>query len=146
MRKLILASFVVLAGCGILDPDDRRDDLADARRRWDSLNIVSYEYVLQRSCFCPIETVRPYRVRVLNGAVVDARDVETGAAPPAGLPILTIPELFAVIEDALDQSAYSLEVDYDAQRGYPVRIAIDYDRQTADEELGFRASEFLSLE
>jgi hypothetical protein len=53
---------------------------------------------------------------------------------------LTVDELFEVVQDAIDQEAYSLTVGYHAQLGYPTSIDIDYLLNAVDEEVSFRAS------
>jgi hypothetical protein len=45
--------------------------------------------------------------------------------------------LFAIIEDALDEDAHSVEVIYDQSTGVPLEIRIDYIELAIDEELGF---------
>ena len=48
----------------------------------------------------------------------------------------TVPELFDVIQDAIDRDAAEIRVTY-AASGYPDEVWLDYDEQIADEELGF---------
>jgi hypothetical protein len=138
---------MVMASCNILDPfNDDRDELNDARRRWARQGIASYQYRLTQLCFCPSEIVRPFAIRVSNGIIAEVRDAETGEAPPSYYDPRTIPELFEVIDQALDRHADSIDVEYDPQLGYPTRIMIDYERNTADEELGFRVEALLRLD
>lgn len=150
-RSLIASAAVAFVACfsgtacGVLEPEGERGNLDEARRRWTAQGFTSYEYRLTQLCFCPVEVVRPYIVRVHDGTVVDVRDAETGAAAPSFYRARTVPELFEVIDDALDRNADSLVVEYHAQFGYPTRITIDYDRQTADEELGLRAEALAPL-
>jgi hypothetical protein len=46
----------------------------------------------------------------------------------------TIDDLFSRIQDAIDLSAFSVQVSYDKTTGYPVDIYIDYDDRIADHE------------
>jgi hypothetical protein len=144
---IVIVAGAVLASCGVLDPDDgARNDLVEARQRWDGQGIAAYEFVVMRSCYCIPEAIRPYRIRVMDGVIVDVRDAETGAAPLSSLTFRTIHGLFDLVEDAIEQEAYVLEVEYHQQLGYPTHISIDYDRQTADEEQGFTVSAFVAME
>ncbi len=47
-----------------------------------------------------------------------------------------------VIDTAIARDADKVSADFDADRGFPVRIAIDYSFSTADEELGFVIRDF----
>lgn len=49
-------------------------------------------------------------------------------------------ELFEVVQDAIDQEAHTLTVEYHAQLGYPTSIDNDYWLNAVDEEVSFRAS------
>ena len=62
------------------------------------------------------------------------------AAPP-----ITIEGLFDEIQGAVDGSAASLDVVYDALTGLPVSISIDWDLQIADEEVSYLASGFVPV-
>jgi hypothetical protein len=74
---------------------------------------------------------------VTNGAVSDAIYVETELPVPANLRshLTTIDGLFDKIQDAIDDNAFMIHVEYDTELGYPRSIAIDYDEHVADEEL-----------
>ena len=53
---------------------------------------------------------------------------------------VTVEALFDLLEDAESEEAYSVDVEYDPLLGYPTDLFIDYSENTADEELGYRAS------
>ena len=46
-------------------------------------------------------------------------------------------DLFDVLMDAFDRDAHEVRVTYDEATGIPADIWIDYEENTADEELGF---------
>jgi hypothetical protein len=103
-------------------------DLAVARATWKERGFDAYRFRLRRSCFCP-----PAHGRVL---VRDGRPVRA----PKGLKrYATASRLFKLIADAIDRKASGLDVTY-GPRGFPRKIAIDYDDLAADEELGFTTS------
>ena len=58
----------------------------------------------------------------------------------------TVAGLFDLIQEAIDQGAYSISVVYHPDLGYPASLGIDYDRRIADEEVGFRVSGVSELE
>lgn len=136
-----------ILACGVLDPDsDRRDDFQEAFRRWSARGADRYEYRFQRTgCECLPEWTRPYLIQVSDGAVIESRDAETGAPAPPSFHPLTVEDLFVLIDDAIDQNAFVLNVRYDRSTGYPTRIVVDYDRQIADDEFTIHASNLLPL-
>ena len=98
---------------------------------------------LRRLCFCPSpDYTGPFEVTVrggdvsavrLNGSAVDA---ERGVSVEA---------LFALIDDAYARGAAEVELAFHPELGYPTSIGIDYDRQMADEEIGYRVSDLARL-
>jgi hypothetical protein len=137
---------VLGASCSVLGVDgydDERERLEAARAAWQAQGIDSYSYVLQRSCFCGGGTT-PAVVVVEAGERVSVTAVASGEpidAPFAEL-YLTIDELFDFVEDAIDRKAHEITVSYDAERGIPLSVSIDYDENTIDEEMAFMASQF----
>ena len=66
--------------------------------------------------------------------------------PRESLPVYnTIDGLFTVLQDAIARKADHLEVTYDATLGYPKKAWIDYQENTADEELGFTVDSVQAL-
>jgi hypothetical protein len=55
--------------------------------------------------------------------------------------VLTVPDLFDLIQDALDRKAVLLAVRYDPIYGYPTRIDIDYSADAVDDEVSMSARE-----
>ncbi len=118
-----------------------RIELTRNAQRWRAQGLAAYSLVERRVCFC-IER-GPVRV-VVRGGVVDSVVVIAGGA------VLTSAEaaqyrsvggLFAVIADALDRDAASLQVTYHPTLGYPTSISIDYSAQVADEEVQYLVSD-----
>ena len=114
--------------------DSRR--LQFNRRLWNNQNISNYRYTFSNSCFCIPDARGPVIIEVRNGET-SITSVETGEAvdPQYFQQYNTIPKLFNVIQDAIKDDAFSLNVRYDPRLGYPTQINIDYDSQIADEEI-----------
>lgn len=140
---LSLAAALALAACGIFGPGEGTAEfLADARARWADRDISDYEYRFTFQCGeCLTSFTRTYSIRVVDDAVADVRDEETGDPPPDGYTPRTVEDLFEVVADAIDRQAFSLSVQYHPVLGYPTRIAVDYDRQVADDEFVMNASD-----
>jgi hypothetical protein len=97
--------------------------------------------VVQRSCFCGQPFVGPARVVVQNGTVVSVTFLPdpTQSVGVSGYP--TVEGLFDTIRDGLDRAG-SIDVTYDAARGFPTRMAIDWVKNAVDDEITYTVSEF----
>ena len=76
------------------------------------------------------------RVTVQDGVITGVTELASEVAHDPEL-FRTIDGLFDLVQDAYDQSAHEVQVDFDPGRGYPTRIWIDYVEMMADEEMGF---------
>jgi hypothetical protein len=138
---LILTAALVAAGCdsspsgigGCLS-DYRAVDqaLRQNRARWGGQSARSYEYVFERVCFCAPDARGPFRVRVENDRIVRSVPADAFSA------VLTVPQVFDVIQEAIGRRACTIDVRYDASAGFPAEVFIDYVALAADEEMGFR--------
>ncbi len=106
------------------------------RDLWYTQNISNYRYQLGNSCFCIPDARGPVVIEVRNGQTTSITSVATGKPvnPEFFQKYKTIPQLFDVIQDAINRKAFSLNVRYSPRFGYPTQIDIDYDSQIADEE------------
>lgn len=139
MSKLSVVSLtLLLAGgaCGAPTAPSDADSLAAARARWNAQSGPSYSYQVDRSCECVLGG-RRMTVTVSRGAVISAEYVDSGSPVDAALLgyVLTVPDLFDMIQDALDRKAAYLAVTYDPIYGYPTRIQVDYSANAVDDEM-----------
>ena len=97
------------------------------KRLWEQANIYN-------SCFCIPDARGPVVIQVRNGQTTSITSVATGKPvnPQFFQKYDTIPELFNVIQDAINRKASNLDVEYNAKLGYPTKINIDYSSQIAD--------------
>ena len=83
---------------------------------------------------------------VRNGVVESLKYTQTGADVPqqyrSSFP--TVEGLFAQIDSARAKRVARLDVTYDATLGYPTRIDVDVNRNVADEEYTYVASNLLA--
>jgi hypothetical protein len=136
---------LLLPACGPLSPSDiQREALEEAEQAWRRQGFTSYEFRVQRICFC-IPT-GALIVRVQEGRPVSVTNAETGEIvnPDPFVPV-TVEGLFAVVEDAIDRDARRLDVDYDDAFGYPRTIDIDFRTEVADDEIFYQASDLRQL-
>ena len=84
------------------------------------------------------------RVRVRAGAVV-ARTYEEDGTPvpdPFAVWFPAVEGLFDFVEDAIERDADFLDVEYDADQGFPAHVFADYTERVADEERGYDVLSF----
>ena len=145
-RNLFLTLFVstlLLSGC--VDyfnyDDDRMSDFRRAERLWRNANIVDYDYKAQHSD--PWGLSGRYMVKVRNGVIVDAYNVNTGADLPrsAYSTIPTIDDLFDYVYTAIDEKYDELEVLYDPDLGFPGYIYMDRRYRARDDEYSIDISD-----
>ena len=86
-------------------------ELYAKKQRWEESRPVSFRYVVERKCACPIEHTKPFPV------------VEDLAAK--NLRVSWIDDFFIAIEDAILDSAH-VAITYDALYSFPVAIVISY--------------------
>lgn len=120
---------------------DTLRDIDRNRLRWQMLNIDTYRYGVERICFCGL--AGPVRVTVVDGEVESRVFVESGDTVPPGAAesYPSVDGLFDVLLDAVQRDAFRIEVTYDPDTGVPLDVFIDYEENTADEELGFQVTE-----
>lgn len=107
-----------------------REQVADARSRWETAGIRSYDLVYREMCFCPEIVVS---VSVRDGEIVDSSVTSDfgGDVEPR-----TVEDLFDEIGAALELPPASITLDFDADLGYPASYFIDEETFIADEEHG----------
>ena len=118
------------------------------KRLWEQANIYNYHITVSNSCFCIPDARGPVVIRVRNGQTTSITSVATGKPvnPQFFQKYDTIPELFNIIQDAINRKASNLDVEYNAKLGYPTKINIDYNSQIADEEIFVTIENFQELQ
>lgn len=121
---LIVATVIFASACGgastvgTTNPPDEAEGelgrLAAARQLWNQAAPV--DYTVTRIDRTGADSTEPHIVAVRDGEVVSL-DGESA----------TVDEAFGAIEESIRQGA-AVDIDYDAEYGYPARMDIDYDR------------------
>lgn len=126
-----------------------KQTLDEQRDRWAAQAPASYAYTMQFGCFCPDTYTTPVRITVADGAVTDAVYAEAGGDFVAGSPTapgypakMTIDGLFDEAERAM-READDTHVEFDPDWGYPSVLQIDWQRNAADEEDSYAASDLV---
>ena len=114
--------------------------LAAAKRSWQSAGLASYEYGYRKYCACHPDTPPETVVTVRDGTVVGVRhrpvgyDREVPAEARNFQYYWTVDGLFDLLDSAFERGA-KVRVQYDASRGFPTEIHIDYDANSIGDEL-----------
>ncbi len=125
------------------EPASVSPELEQARQRWQAADLGEYQMTLQRMCFCPSpDYTGPFEVTVRDG---DVSSVRLGGARVDAERGVSVEALFALIDEAYERGAVEVALSFHPELGYPTSIGIDYDRQMADEEIGYRVSDLAPL-
>ncbi len=111
---------------------------SDHKALWASHATPAYVVEQARSCFCP----GPHgfiRLTVVGNKIV--KGVESESNYPLTIDELkrykTIDELFEFIDEVEKYQPEIFQVKYDSIFGYPRSVYVDWNREVADEEIGF---------
>ena len=123
--------FALVAGCadaGILTDSN----IEAAKERWDRNEPSSYEMTISRNCFCAMDATGEVIVTVTNGVVVGVSRMSGLEMPAEAIKSWpTVDELFEQIA-ASRAAGSTVEAEFHALVGYPLRIAIDEDLLPVD--------------
>ena len=121
---------------------------------WKNQKLTNYDFTVERQAFAPEEWRGPVNIQVRNGMAISVTYTSDGSEVTGGKfdNADTIDKLFIMLKDAYNgkgefvqfgQKADTVNVTYDAQRGYPVSIYIDVSQMIADEEQGYAVTNFV---
>lgn len=143
-RFTVILSIIVLAACSVAP----KTPLAANREKWAAQGITHYSFNLIVGCFCAFRSQMPLAIEVNDGKVVSIVD-------NAGQPVdqfadvfdkyNTIEKLFNATEAAQNGGAEKTTVEYNAEKGYPESVYIDYIEQAVDDEISLTVSNFTAL-
>ncbi len=120
------------------------ESLQDMMTLWEEQHITSYDYVLQRQCFCPYEYTRSIEIRVLDGEIINAKYIDNNksVSPEIFNELETIEDVFSILFSAVERNAEHIDVQYNAKYGFPEKIDIDMRLLRADDERAIIISSF----
>ncbi len=141
----------VCALLGVAHGTAGAQDLEANRALWRAASVSDYEYSYQRVCECHPDQSADTIVTVRDGAVVAVRyarpgyDEQVALAPEKLAWFRTIEDLFSLVVTA-QASAATVRVSYDAQRGFPRSIYIDYVTDLVGDEVELAVTSFVAEE
>jgi hypothetical protein len=125
--------------------NDAQKRLTENRRKWTEKAVKSYQYEFQRICFCPPAYTKQVKLTVRDGVIENVQQADTGEAIDKSKYelYLSVEGLFDYIQTAIDKKAYSVDVTYDAELGYPTSVNVDYIQRAVDDEIRFRTGKLV---
>lgn len=146
VRTLALAPLILAgAACDTTGPDIRshlQSQLDSQEARWADSGTGTYTLRTERHCECTNQY--DVALNVVDGVAVSGVHAFSGdPLTPAELDAqLTVADLFAVVQDAIDRRVAALAVQYNQEFGYVQRLRIDYDGRTVTDDVEFIVTEF----
>jgi hypothetical protein len=119
--------------------------LAENRAKWAAQGAAEYTFNFSRSCFCLPDYRREATLAVASGQINSATYVDDGTVVAGEVvrSYKTIEGLFAAIEGAIAMGAAQIDVEFDADMGFPAKVFIDEDLRIADEEAWYSAGKVI---
>jgi hypothetical protein len=140
MKKVYLIVFscsLLLVGC---KKNTVEDEYTINLKKWNSQQILNYEFNLGIDCYCLPERVGPHLVGVKNNILTTINNLPYDESKQGK--IMTINELFAYIKETDAKKPFEKQVKYNDTYGYPEYIYYDFVQNIADEEIGFYVLSF----
>ncbi|MEZ5538209.1 MAG: DUF6174 domain-containing protein [Thiolinea sp.] len=121
-------------------------ELTDNLQKWQSFTGGPDEFVsytTQQSCFCPQDFTRPINITESNGQITSAVYADTNEQVPDNVrdSLQTVDQRFEQLQNAYENGAATINVQYDPQFGYPTSVFIDQSQMIADEEVSYTISD-----
>ena len=138
----VVLLLLALAGCKKEGTEsDEYFRFRENRWKWIKADIFDYSIDQSLNCFCVF--TGKHRVKVVDDTVISATANNGQAVENPERYFKTIDELFDYIETSLKSDPYKVEIRYDETYGYPVFVYFDFDKNVADEEMGFAIDNFV---
>ena len=147
--RAIVCAFLLFSACddesSVLVPPES-DALTRARSSWTALDHHDYQLTQERLCFCLLGG-QPVRLTVQSDSLVSGMLLIDST-------MLTAEELqyYHGVEGLFDfvagidpSQVAEFQLSFDSLFHFPSDVWVDYDRNIADEEIGFRSYDFTPL-
>jgi len=137
MKYLTLILGLLLFSC---TKSGENEDLSTNLSKWNKANISNYEFTLTIGCFCPEAVAGPHQIKVAADTIasVNGRPYDHSTMSL----IMTIDQLFAYVRKGIGRDPYQKSITYNFQYGYPETVYFDFEKNMADEEIGYNITGF----
>jgi hypothetical protein len=137
MRYLTIFLTLLLFSC---TKSGDNEDLSANLSKWNKQNISNYEFTLTVGCFCTEAVAGPHVIKVVDDTIASVNGLPYDSST-MGL-LMTIDELFAYVRRGINKDPYQKSITYNSLYGYPESVYFDFDKNMADEEIGYYISGF----
>ncbi|MDJ0659668.1 MAG: DUF6174 domain-containing protein [Crocosphaera sp.] len=120
-------------------------EMKENRQLWRSQRLKNYQYIYQQQCFCVLPSNTPLKVSVKNDKITQVVNLNNNQIITDLTFPKTIDEIFNIIKDAIQRNADEILITYHKTLGYPTRVAIDYQKILADEEVTYTVENLSKL-
>ena len=143
-----VTAFVIVCVTGACDatgPDvhaQLRTQLRAHEAIWSENGAASYSVQITRRCLC--EDPYDVELEIVDGEIVSGTHVFSGDPLTEGelAEQLTLPDLFDLVEDALDRRVPSVSVSYNAENGFVQYLLIDYSEAGTSDDVEYAVEEY----
>jgi hypothetical protein len=137
MKYLIFTTLLMISFC---TRSTDSDEFSVNKSKWYRKNINNYEFTLRINCFCTEERAGPHLIKVINNAIVSVNNLPYD--PEKTGELYTINQLFTFVETSIERNPYFKTIEYNSTYGYPQNVFFDFNKQMADEEIGYQVTDF----
>ena len=156
--RLMIGVFLLVAGGCCAAPSHALRDLDDHRQLWKESGVENYRYVLIHTLTEFQEYASAIQVTVVDsrfksavysqptiGSRSDDRFVRHNEPVPPRVQegiVKTIPDMFQIARSELCEGVYKINMDFDPEYGFIRRLFVNREEFTADEEYGYKVTDF----
>jgi len=149
---LISISCAVLVGCQQVHVPENPSPLNKKElefnqewKMWNMHKIKNYSFTVSRTCFCPPE--EKIHIVVKNSRIVSTEFVPSHKPLPIERQkrVMRIDDYFSKIDNAFKNRYAHIGLKFDKRYHYPKEIFFDSSKEIADDEIGYKISDFKVL-
>jgi hypothetical protein len=137
MRYLIFILALFLFSC---TKSGENEDLSANLSKWNKENVSDYEFTLTVNCFCSEAVAGPHLIKVVDDTIASVNGLPYDHSTMSLL--MTIDQLFAYVRNSIERDPYQKSLTYNSMYGYPETVYFDFDKNMADEEIGYQITGF----
>lgn len=112
--------------------------------KWNNKNIQNYEFDLEISCFCIGSKKR--KLKVIDNKIILISNLDENSNNYRDNHNKTFTDLLEFTKQEMYKDPRKLTINYDDENGYIKELYIDNDDRIADEEIGYKITNFIKIE
>ena len=147
IRLFALLPLALLISCVSRSEAVSQQSVEMQYRLWSEM-AQNYKFSFQQLCFCLPDYIRPMRITVRDNHIVKVIFEDNQSEVPSEIvtDLKTIDDIFQTIINAESLPAHSVNIEYDQNKYFPLKVDIDFDNRLADDELHWQLSNLILLD